>query len=100
MLRLTAAAAIAVLLMSGCSTGPAQDSPALTIGAIYPLSGPQAKGGSEEFAGLRAALEVAVHAKVRAARLIHLRVIDVQTPEQAVAAVDRLAAGRVPVIVG
>jgi len=64
------------------------------LGAIYPLSGPQAPGGKSELAGVQAALRVS-HANVR------LQVIDATTPEAASAAVDKLVHDyRVPAIIG
>src|ERR1700716_3063125 len=49
-----------VLLVAACSQSPgAEASHDLVLGAIYPLSGPQAAGGKAELAGVRAALEVA-----------------------------------------
>src|SRR5437667_4419386 len=64
------------------------------LGAIYPLSGPQAPGGKQELAGVEAALRVA-HANVR------LQVIDATTPQAASAAVDTLVRDyHVPVILG
>src|SRR5256884_1289613 len=67
---------------------------ATVLGAIYPLSGPQAPGGKQELAGVQAALRVA-GANVR------LQVIDATTPEQASAAVDRLVRDyHVPAILG
>jgi len=66
----------------------------VVVGAIYPLSGPQAQGGREELAGVRAALRVS-NANVR------LQVIDAVTPAQASAAVDTLATKyHVPAILG
>ncbi len=93
---------IALLLLSACSLGDLLNpGPTLTIGAIYPLSGPQAKGGEEELGGVRAALEVAQKQGVVGASRIHLKVIDAQTPDQAVAAVDRLVdQDHVQVIIG
>src|SRR4030081_177255 len=42
---------IALLVLSACSVSDLlQPTPTLTIGAIYPLSGPQATGGREELA--------------------------------------------------
>lgn len=74
--------------LAGSSAGP------LVLGAIYPLSGPQAPGGKQELAGVRAAISVA-HANVR------LQVIDATTPDQAGAAVDRLVSEyHVPLILG
>ncbi len=64
------------------------------LGAIYPLSGPQAPGGKQELAGVEAALRVS-HANVR------LQVIDATTPQQASAAVDTLVRDyHVPAILG
>src|SRR5438105_12263327 len=64
------------------------------LGAIYPLSGPQAPGGKQELAGVQAALRVS-GANVR------LQVIDATTPEEASAAVDRLVRDyHVPAILG
>ena len=64
------------------------------LGAIYPLSGPQAQGGKRELAGVQAALRVS-GADVR------LQVIDATTPEQASVAVDRLVRDyHVPAILG
>jgi len=66
----------------------------LVLGAIYPLSGPQAPGGKEELAGVEAALRVS-HADVR------LQVIDATTPQAASAAVDTLVRDyHVPAILG
>src|SRR5260370_75467 len=66
----------------------------LVLGAIYPLTGPQAEGGKEELGGVQAALRVS-HANVR------LQVIDATTPQEAAAAVDRLVHDyHVPAILG
>lgn len=91
MARVAAAGLMLTLLLAGCAPGELlQPGATLTVGAIYPLSGPQAKGGQEELGGVRAALAVAVSRGVARASQIRLKVIDAQTPEQAVAAVDRL----------
>ncbi len=64
------------------------------LGAIYPLSGPQAEGGRQELAGVQAALRVS-GANVR------LQVIDATTPQAASAAVDTLVGQyHVPAILG
>ncbi|GAC1505570.1 MAG: hypothetical protein NVS1B3_04000 [Candidatus Dormibacteraceae bacterium] len=64
------------------------------IGAIYPLTGPQAEGGKRELAGVRAALAL-TQARVR------LQIISATTPEEASAAVDKLVHDyQVPVIIG
>src|SRR5436309_600428 len=66
----------------------------MVLGAIYPLSGPQASGGKSELAGVQAALR-ASDAGVR------LEVIDATTPQAAAAAVDTLVRHyHVPAILG
>jgi len=70
------------------------------LGAIYPLSGPQAPGGKQELAGVRAALEVAKSSGALRTR-VRLQVIDATTPQDASAAVDRLVHDyHVPAILG
>ena len=92
--------AAALVLGAGCSSlGAGQ--PELVLGAIYPLSGPQAAGGREELAGVQAALELAQRGGWPGHRAIRLEVIDAQTPDGAVAAVQRLVSTRqVPAIIG
>jgi branched-chain amino acid transport system substrate-binding protein len=95
--RFRLAVAIALLGVVGaaaCAEGqPTQDN-SIVLGAIYPLSGPQAPGGKAELAGVQAALRVA-RGNVR------LQVIDATTPEAASAAVDTLVDRyHVPAIVG
>lgn len=91
MSRLAAALCAAALLLAACSTSTLLGGGAsISIGAIYPLSGPQATGGREELGGLKAALEVARRQGVPGAARVQLSVIDARTPDQAAAAVDRL----------
>ena len=93
MTRRLALAALILLLAAACSES-APSSHQLVLGAIYPLSGPQAQGGKRELAGVQAALRVS-GADVR------LQVIDATTPEQASVAVDRLVRDyHVPAILG
>jgi branched-chain amino acid transport system substrate-binding protein len=83
---------VVLAIAAGC----AQSKPdsRLVLGAIYPLSGPQAPGGTAELAGVQAALKVS-QANVR------LQVIDATTPEAASAAVDKLVHDyHVPAILG
>ena len=52
MVRLVVGGVIALLVLSACSLGDLlKGGSSLTIGAIYPLTGPQAKGGQEDWAG-------------------------------------------------
>ena len=85
---------VALFVALACGQTQSSSNPTLVLGAIYPLSGPQAEGGRQELAGVQAALRVS-HANVR------LQVIDATTPRQASAAVDRLVNDfHVPVILG
>src|SRR5256885_15287989 len=66
----------------------------IVLGAIYPLTGPQAPGGRSELAGVQAALRLS-GADVR------LEVSDATTPHAAAAAVDTpVARDHVPAILG
>ena len=92
MLRRLAARGSILLLSAACAQSG--DSHAIVLGAIYPLSGPQAAGGKAELGGVQAALRVS-GADVR------LQVIDATTPEAAAAAVDTLVKSyHVPAILG
>lgn len=68
------------------------------LGAIYPLTGPQAQGGTQELAGVKAALEVE---QSQGGPAVRLQVIDATTPQAAAAAVDTLVhTYHVPAILG
>lgn len=85
---------IALVFLAACGGGQTAPNNPLVLGAIYPLSGPQAEGGRQELAGVRAALNLS-HANVR------LQVIDATTPQAASAAVDKLVdTYHVPAILG
>ena len=83
MIRRIAVVVFALLIVAACAQTQSSQGNQLVLGAIYPLTGPQAEGGKEELGGVQAALRVS-HANVR------LQVIDATTPQQAAAAVDRL----------
>jgi branched-chain amino acid transport system substrate-binding protein len=92
MIRLVTLVVLVLGVAVSCAPNQANDE--LVLGAIYPLSGPQAPGGKAELAGVQAALKVS-QAKVR------LQVIDATTPEAASAAVDKLVHDyHVPAIIG
>lgn len=98
--RLVLAGAAALLAAIGCS-GPQPVSGELVIGAIYPLTGPQAPAGREELAGVQTALETAQQRGVAGARKVRLQVISATTPDAASRAVDRLIDQyHVPAIIG
>src|SRR3989475_8658222 len=83
--------AIVLLLVAACgdSSQTSSSSQTITIGAIYPLSGPQAPGGKDELGGVQAALQVAQAQGVLDHR-VQLRIVNAITPAQASAAVDQL----------
>jgi branched-chain amino acid transport system substrate-binding protein len=94
MLRRVAFISLVLFALASCVQSPGDQSHDLVLGAIYPLSGPQAPGGKAELAGVRAALMVS-QANLR------LEVIDATTPEAAGAAVDKLVRDyHVPAILG
>jgi branched-chain amino acid transport system substrate-binding protein len=95
-----ALAAFVLFAAAACGQSQANQSPDLVLGAIYPLSGPQAPGGKAELAGVRAALEVAQSSGAVTAH-VRLQVIDATTPQAASAAVDTLVRDyHVPAILG
>lgn len=85
---------LTLFIAAACARSQPANTDQLVLGAIYPLTGPQAQGGKEELAGVRAALQVS-HANVR------LQVVDATTPQQAADAVDSLVRDyHVPAILG
>src|ERR1700674_4684699 len=100
MRRRIALLAVTLLMAAACAQSQASQNHDLVLGAIYPLSGPQAAGGREELAGVRAALQLAETTgdlKVP----VRLQVVDVTTPQAASAAVDELVRDyHVPAILG
>ncbi len=95
-----AAAAAAALALSGC-TGSQPAAGPLVLGAIYPLSGPQAPGGREELGGVQTALQIARERGVLGTRRVQLQVVSATTPDEARRAVDQLIDRyHVPAIVG
>jgi branched-chain amino acid transport system substrate-binding protein len=99
MSRRLAVAAFTLLVAAACAQSqPSHDY--TLLGAIYPLSGPQAEGGREELRGVRAALDVAVATGALKVP-IQLQVVNATTPEAASAAVDELVRNyHVPAILG
>ena len=93
--------AVCLIVAAACGQStPNANSNALVLGAIYPLTGPQAPGGRDELAGVQAALQLAESSGVLH-RQVQLRVINAVTPDAASAAVDRLVKqDHVPAILG
>jgi branched-chain amino acid transport system substrate-binding protein len=99
MLRRFAFLALTLLVAAACAQSQPTKGP-LLLGAIYPLSGPQAAGGREELAGVRAAIDVALTTGALKTP-IQLQVVNATTPEAASAAVDELVRDyHVPAILG
>jgi branched-chain amino acid transport system substrate-binding protein len=100
MRRVLALSLLVLLIAVACGQSTSSQSHDLVIGAIYPLSGPQAAGGREELAGVKAALQLAQATGVLKVP-VRLQVVDAMTPQAAGAAVDELVRDyRVPAILG
>ena len=98
--RLVALVALVLFAAAACAQSQPVESHDLLLGAIYPLSGPQAPGGKQELAGVRAALAVAESSGALKTH-VSLQVIDATTPREASAAVDKLVHDyHVPAILG
>jgi branched-chain amino acid transport system substrate-binding protein len=100
MLRRFAVLVLVLLMAAACAQSQPSGSQTLVLGAIYPLSGPQAEGGQEELAGVKAALQLA--RSTGALKVpVRLQVVDATTPQAASAAVDELVRDyQVPAILG
>jgi len=100
MRRLAALACLALLIAVACAQSPSSQNHDLVLGAIYPLTGPQADGGKEELAGVKAALQLAQSTGALKSQ-VRLQVVDATTPQAASAAVDELVRDyHVPAILG
>jgi branched-chain amino acid transport system substrate-binding protein len=87
-------------MAAACGQAVQSQSHELVLGAIYPLTGPQAAGGREELAGVQAALQLAKTTNALKVPF-RLQVVDATTPQQAGDAVDELVRDyHVPAILG
>ncbi|HEY3194765.1 MAG TPA: ABC transporter substrate-binding protein, partial [Candidatus Dormibacteraeota bacterium] len=84
-----AAGLLAILMILVACAQAAKTASEVVLGAIYPLSGPQASGGKEELAGVTAALKVA-RSTGALKSAVRLEVVDATTPQAAVAGVNHL----------
>jgi branched-chain amino acid transport system substrate-binding protein len=101
-MRCRSALLVVILLIAAACGQQPQSSQAgdLVLGAIYPLSGPQAPGGKEELAGVNAALQMAESTGALKTH-VRLQVVDATTPQAASVAVDELVRDyHVPAILG
>src|SRR5438034_96585 len=100
MRRLLPLLTLGLLMAAACAQSQPDQSHGLVLGAIYPLTGPQAQGGQEELAGVMAALRLAQSTGVLKQQ-IRLQVVDATSPQAASAAVDELVRDHhVPAILG
>ena len=94
-----AAILLALAMVTGapaCSRSPQP----IRVGAVYPLTGPQAPGGGDEYRGVRLALDlVNADGGVRG-RPVELEAMDVSGPDGAPAAIDALSAQGIRVVIG
>ena len=91
---------VAVLLVAaGCTASP-EDSDALTLGAIYPVSGLQGPGGLEEADGVRLAVELANERGGVQGRPVRLELLDVDRGDAAPRALETLRNRGVDVVLG
>ena len=99
-MRRAAFLALVLLMAAACSQSVQSQNHDLVLGAIYPLSGPQAAGGKEELAGVQAALQLAQTTGALKVP-VRLQIVDATTPQAASAAVDELVRDyHVPAILG
>src|SRR5437588_1015460 len=72
----------------------------ITVGALYPRTGPQGSGGSEEFRGVQLAADWANNTSVVQGTRIKLAPVDAARAEQVPDAMDGLAARGVSIVLG
>jgi branched-chain amino acid transport system substrate-binding protein len=95
------AALLATLVLAGAGCTPSGgDGSDLSVGAIYPVSGRQGPGGIEEANGARLAVELAnARGGIRGGAL-KLELIDVDSGDAAGAAIERLRAKGIEIVLG
>ena len=102
--RAAAGAVLAALALVAASCSSAGRSTAaggaITLGAIYPMSGRQGPGGIDEERGAALAVELANQDGGVHGRQINLKVVDVEAGSAAPSAVDQLHAQGIQVVLG
>jgi branched-chain amino acid transport system substrate-binding protein len=98
--RSCALLAVTLLLAAGCTASGRPAADAVTIGAIYPISGRQGPGGLEEANGARLAVELANERGGVHGRPVRLELVDVDRGEAAASALGRLRRDGVDVVLG
>jgi len=92
--------AVVVLFAAGCTAGPSGDPDAITLGAIYPISGLQGPGGAEEANGVKLAVELANERGGVQGRPLRLELLDVDRGDAAPRALGQLQRKGVDVVLG
>lgn len=95
-----AALVLLLPLLAGCAQDGEQADGDVLVGALYPTSGPQGGGGTEELRGVRLAVEWANGQGGVDGRRIELREVAADRAEAVPSALDRLAADDVTVVLG
>jgi len=99
--RLGLIGALLVPLLAGACASVAASAPTpLRIGAIFPLSGGEAPGSTDEYLGVRFAAQMVNASGGVGGRSISLDSRDVETESQVSAAVSSLRSDGVPVVIG
>ncbi len=99
MRRLVATATALLLLATGCGLGNG-DGDAITIGAIYPMSGSQGPGGVEESRGAQVAVELVNRDGGVDGRKVKLKLVDVDVGSAAPKAMRDLHADGIDLVIG
>ena len=98
MRRLVIGLLVVVALASSCGTTGNGDT--LTVGALYPTTGPQAAAGIEELRGVRLAVERVNSSGGIDGKRLRLVTADAPTPESAAGALHSLVRRKVEVVFG
>ena len=100
MLRRLALPVVVVALLGTALAACADSSKTITVGALYPRSGPQGPGGTEEFRGVELAADWANNTSVVEGTRIKLAPVDAARAEAVPDAIDSLARRGVSIVVG
>ena len=93
-------ALLALLLVAPLAGSCSKGRDTLTVGALYPMSGPQASAGQDELRGVRLAVERVNAAGGIAGKQVKLVTADAPTPESAAGALRSLVARKISVVFG
>ncbi|MCA1832433.1 MAG: ABC transporter substrate-binding protein [Actinomycetota bacterium] len=91
---------IVLVLFAAAACGGSPRSGAVTIGAVYPLTGPQGAGGVEESRGVRVAVELVNQAGGVGGHPIRVRWVDTPGSDAAPGAIKALADDGIRLVIG